>query len=134
MSTTRLNERVTQFGIAIERLKKALIQPENEFIRDSVIQRFEFTYELAWNAMKHYLATKDIDVRNAKDTLKEALAQGIITDGDGWGELHRYRNLTSHTYDEALAIEIHHHVKTTAIKLFEAAQHMLKEKCRTISG
>ena len=33
---------------ALESLDVALAKDKDEFIRDSVIQRFEFTYELSW--------------------------------------------------------------------------------------
>jgi hypothetical protein len=33
---------------ALARLRRAIEQPKNEFICDSVIQRFEFTVELSW--------------------------------------------------------------------------------------
>lgn len=35
---------------AIARLDDALAQPENEYLRDAAIQRFEFSFELAWKA------------------------------------------------------------------------------------
>lgn len=114
----RFAQRMTEFSRAITKLEAALAQPYNEFMRDSVIQRFEFCYELAWKTMKLWLAQKDIEVLNAKDTLKEALVQALITDGNGWSEMHRMRNLTSHTYDEALAAEVYNFIRTHAEVLF----------------
>ena len=40
---------------ALESLKKSILQPINEFTRDSVIQRFEYCFELSWKNMKRYL-------------------------------------------------------------------------------
>ncbi|WP_448568477.1 nucleotidyltransferase substrate binding protein [Thermus sp.] len=37
------------------RLASALAQPKDEFVRDSAIQRFEFTFELSWKTLKTYL-------------------------------------------------------------------------------
>lgn len=101
----RFEQRYQHFTAVLTRLQDALLETNApaDLIRDAVIQRFEFTYELAWKTMKDWLAQKDIDVRNAKDTLKEALAQGVIADGNRWSVLHEARNLTSHTYDEATA-------------------------------
>ncbi len=125
MNGERFKERKGDFSDAILRLNDALNQPYNEFLRDSVIQRFEFTYEAAWKCAKLWLATKDIDVRNAKDTLKEALTQGLIVDGNGWSELHRMRNLTSHTYDKKLAEDVYHFIKHHAIVLFKQLETSL---------
>ncbi|MFM8312950.1 MAG: nucleotidyltransferase substrate binding protein, partial [Deltaproteobacteria bacterium] len=40
------------FKNAVSKLEQALAQTKNEFIRDSVIQRFEFSVELAWKTSK----------------------------------------------------------------------------------
>jgi nucleotidyltransferase substrate binding protein (TIGR01987 family) len=116
--TDRLAERSADFLSAYERLKEALAQPENSFLRDASIQRFEFTYELAWKAIKLWLEGKDIIVLNAKDTLQAALEQGVIAKGNEWSELHRMRNLTSHTYDETQAIRVYQFIKRDGIELF----------------
>ncbi|CAN7147358.1 HI0074 family nucleotidyltransferase substrate-binding subunit [Duganella sp. LjRoot269] len=84
--SNRLAERVHDFLTAVTRLEEALAQPENSFMRDATIQRFEFTYELAWKALKLWLETKDITVLNAKDTLQAALEQGQLADGNGWSQ------------------------------------------------
>lgn len=106
------------FDKALNQLIKALNEPKSEYIRDACIQRFEFTYELAWKTLKIYLATLDITVLNPKDTLKGAYQQGIITDAEAWGELHQKRNLTSHTYDADLAESIYEYLKIEGVTLF----------------
>ena len=106
----RFQQRRAEFDKALQRLTMALAQERNEYTQDAVIQRFEFTYELAWKALKNFLAMKDIDVRNAKDTLKAAYQQGLIQDADAWSLLHQQRNLTSHTYDSQLAVDMYNFV------------------------
>lgn len=123
----RLAERASDFLTAVTRLEEALMQPENSFMRDATIQRFEFTYELAWKALKLWLERKDITVLNAKDTLQAALEQGLLADGNGWSQLHRMRNLTSHTYDEAQAVRVYQFIKNDGVQLFRA----LAEQVRT---
>lgn len=114
----RLAERSRDFLSALARLEEALAQPEDSFLRDASIQRFEFTYELAWKAIKLWLETQDIVVLSAKETLQAALEQGLMVDGNGWSQLHRMRNLTSHTYDEAQALIVYRFVKVDGVRLF----------------
>lgn len=116
--TKRLAERSNDFLSAYTRLQEALAQPENSFLRDATIQRFEFTYELAWKAIKLWLEAREISALNARESLQGALEQGLLEDGDGWSQLHHMRNLTSHTYDEAQALLVYRFVKTDGVKLF----------------
>ena len=113
-----LAERSRDFLAALARLEEALAQPENSFLRDASIQRFEFTYELAWKAIKLWLETKDIVALSAKEMLQAALEQGLLVDGNAWSQLHRMRNLTSHTYDETQALVVYRFVKTDGAQLF----------------
>ncbi len=119
MNHTRLSQRIAEFRKAVQRLEAACRQPKDEFIRDSVIQRFEFCYELAWKMLKLRLAEEDIDVRSPKATLQAALEMGLIDDGNAWTELHRVRNLTTHTYDESLAEEVYTFVCRIGLPLLQ---------------
>jgi hypothetical protein len=56
----RLAERSGDFLSAFARLEEALVQPEDSFLRDASRQRCEFTYELAWKAIKLGLESQDI--------------------------------------------------------------------------
>lgn len=114
----RYDERKQQFVDALKRLEEALAQPYDGFMRDSIIQRFEFTYELAWKWMKLFLVSKDILARNALDTLKAAYAQGMIEDAERWSQMHEWRNATSHTYTEAMAQDAYNFIQQHAVSLF----------------
>lgn len=119
MNGERFQQRIEGFQKAVERLEEACMQKKNEFIRDSVIQRFEFCYELAWKMLKLKLLQEDIDTRSPKATLQAALEVGLIEDGNGWTELHRMRNLTTHTYDESLAEEVYAFVCQSGLSLLK---------------
>ena len=108
-----------EFNKALQRLIEATEAEDTPLNRDATIQRFEFTYELAWKLLKKLLATKDIDVRSPKETLQTALQQGYIQNGSDWTELHKNRNLTIHTYDQALAEEVYRFVIQSAVSLFQ---------------
>lgn len=119
MDTERLKERIADFLKAMKQLERAVQQPKNEFIRDSVIQRFEFTYELAWKMLKLRLEADAVIARTPKETLQEALQAGFVEDGNAWSELQKMRNLTSHAYDEILADKVYAYVATEGIGLFQ---------------
>ncbi len=116
---TRLLERKADYLKAIARLREACLQEESSFLRDSVIQRFEISWELAWKLLQLRLAFLGVETKNPRDTWQEALKAGLIDDGNGWSELQKMRNLTSHTYDEDLSIEVYQHVKDKGLALFE---------------
>ncbi|GJI92772.1 HI0074 family nucleotidyltransferase substrate-binding subunit [Duganella hordei] len=130
-----LAERVNDFLTAMTRLEEALAQPEDSFMRDATIQRFEFTYELAWRSLKLWLETKDISALNAKDTLQAALEQGLLVDGNGLSQLHRMRNLASHAYDETQARQVYRFIKNDGFQLLRVlADQTLRQRTSGIGA
>jgi nucleotidyltransferase substrate binding protein (TIGR01987 family) len=119
MDLERLNERIADFLRGAQQLERAVAQPQSEFMRDATIQRFEFCYELAWKMLKLKLEQEGISVLTPKQALREALQAGLIDDGNVWSEIQRYRNLTSHTYDEKLADEVYAFVANSALGRFQ---------------
>lgn len=94
---------------AIESLKKAVDrsrkEPADEEVRDAVIQRFEYTYELCWKMLKRQLEQEvpnpaEVDQWSFQDLLRTAAERGILTQIDSWIEYRRQRNVTTHVYDE----------------------------------
>ena len=110
MNTSRLHERIGEYVQAVSRLEDALRQPKNEFIRDAVIQRFEFCFELAWKMLRLKLQDEGLAVNTPRETLQQALTAGMLADGNGWSAMQKMRNLTSHTYDESLAEQVYVYV------------------------
>lgn len=92
---------------------------KKEFLRDSIIQRFEFTSELAWKAIREYELLQGIRLDTPREVLKRAYKIGLIGDETGWLMLLQDRNNTSHIYDENIAIEICARVEGTYLPLFE---------------
>jgi nucleotidyltransferase substrate binding protein (TIGR01987 family) len=113
LTAERVREKLANYNQALLRLDEALgVNEPNTFIYDSVIKRFEFTYELAWRLMKAYMEYKGgEDVRFARDVFREAFATGLIMEGEVWLEMMRDRNLSSHTYDEGESQRIYERVK-----------------------
>lgn len=121
----RFEQRKTDFLKSLSALKESLAlyltyeasSPLGKALRDSVVRRFEVSYEMAWKTAKLWLESKDLEVRNANDTWREALKQALIDDGNGWSKLHENRNLTSHTYDETVALGVATFLEVQGIRL-----------------
>lgn len=129
MSDERFNLAREHFARALARLHEVLAEPENDIVRDATIQRFEFTFEAAWKAMYRWLRLRGIDLdEDAYSTIPEAFKRRLITDEARWGDMRRYRNLTSHTYNERLAIEVAAFVRADAIEIFDALLQTLNER------
>ena len=128
MINQKIQLKKQNFEQALLQLIKVLKEPASEYIRDAAIQRFEFTYELAWKTLQAYLAAQDLIVLSPKETLKMAYEQGLIKDASAWSELHMQRNLTSHTYDQKLAESVYHFLKENGLQLFLELQTSLNEK------
>ncbi len=129
MSWQRFEQRRQQFAQALQRLREALALPYSEVVRDGVIQRFEFTFELLWKSLQIYLQHLGYDASSPRRVLREAFEAGIIpsdTEGDGWMAMLDDRNLTSHTYDEALAEAVYQRIANRHIRLLEEAERRLQ--------
>ncbi len=110
MSRERFSERQADVRESAARLLEAVAQPDGDLIRDATIQRFEFTFEATWKALKLYLEHQGHECGGPRSTLKKAFTEGVIStagEADLWLRMLDDRNLTSHAYDEALAIRIH---------------------------
>ena len=94
---------------AIIRLQDALNQPKNEYLRDSVIQRFEFCVELSWKVSKKIMGTA---TPAPKDVIREMAQAGYISNLALWLESIDMRNLSSHTYKEDIAEKVYAFAKS----------------------
>ncbi|MEI6279041.1 MAG: nucleotidyltransferase substrate binding protein [Verrucomicrobiae bacterium] len=73
----------------------------NKLEQEGVIQRFEYTFELAWKSMKDYLEGNGVVIApvTPRQVVKDAFAAKLIEDGQVWIDMLDHRNLLSHTYD-----------------------------------
>ncbi len=69
--------------------------------KEGTLQRFEFTFELAWKVMKDYLEEDGVVISplTPKNVIKQAFISRIIENGQVWIDMLLSRNLMSHTYD-----------------------------------
>ncbi len=91
--------------------------------KEGTLQRFEFTFELAWKLMKDYLEESGIIINpiTPKQVIKQAFTAKIISDGQVWIDMLLSRNLMSHTYDfikfEAIAKDVEQKYLTSMKRL-----------------
>lgn len=98
---------VSRIGDAVERLRNSNGKDPGleDMMRDSLIQRFEFTHELAWKLMKDYAEYQGhTGIRGSRDAIRIALQMNLIDDPE-WMESVELRNRTSHRYDEEMVME-----------------------------
>lgn len=129
-------QRLDNYGKALLQLEEAVnISGERDLTpleEQGMIQSFEFTHELAWKVMKDYFEDQgNTAITGSGDATREAFQKGLITDGNGWMEMIKSRNISSHTYNEEVADEIRLEIMESYFDLFKAFQkkmNQLKEK------
>jgi len=78
-------------------------------LRDATIQRFEFTFEVAWKTLKRFLeenSIEPIDRLTNRQLFRLGFEQGLLRDSAAWMLYLGRRNLTSHVYSEAIARQV----------------------------
>lgn len=100
---------------------------ENKLMEEGLIQRYEYTHELAWKTMKDYAEYQGLsDIVGSRDAIRQTLQTGLISD-DRWMDSVRDRNLTSHNYDDYTALAIVSNIINVYYPLFvEYEKVMLK--------
>lgn len=127
MEDIRWEQRFSNYLKALEKLKQSIdyilhdfearkhVVPNaekevvlNEMLKEGLIQRFEYTHELAWNVMKDYAEYQgNSNVGGSRDASREAFQLQLISNGHLWMDMISSRNKTSHTYNEATANAIY---------------------------
>ena len=96
---------------AHKRLEEGIGQVKDELDKDGVIQRFEFTFELLWKALKIYLEHQGIIVKTPRDSFVEAFRIGLFNDEKIFLDMMEDRNSTSHIYDKETSKKIFNRIK-----------------------
>jgi nucleotidyltransferase substrate binding protein (TIGR01987 family) len=112
----KMNLDLTSLKKAWESLQEAWDEfqkdTSNRFVQDSVIQRFESTYELSHKMLKRFLTAaefspQEINEMTFGDIVRTANLKALLQDNvEKWNEYRQARNITSHTYDESNANDV----------------------------
>ena len=118
---------------AVKRLEEGLARYQSDIsdiqIRDGLIQRFEFTYELSHKMLRRYLEAAaadptEFDAADFQYLIRSANEQGLLL--RAWPEWRRFREMrskTSHTYDETVALKVVEGIPD----FLDEARHLLTE-------
>jgi len=96
---------------AYRRLKEAAGLNPTQINQDATIQRFEFTFELAWKLMQELGKESDRETYGPRNSIREAARLELIADPLIWFDFLKARNLTVHTYSEETAQEVYKKAK-----------------------
>ncbi len=116
---------------ALKSLHNALKLSKDDIVRDAAIQRFEYTYEIAWKLIQRWLkknvGAEAVDALSKKDLFRMGAEKGLIDDPLKWFEYHEARNLASHTYNEMGADGVYYVAKRFAVDAENLLQALKKK-------
>ena len=126
----RWHQRFINFSKAIKQLERFIAEQElNEMEKQGLIKAFEYTYELSWKTLQDLLKEKGYNnILGPRPVIEQSFQNGYISDGREWMQMHKSRNLASHTYDEATAEEIISDIRTSYFYLLEKLQITLEQE------
>lgn len=129
----RWKQRFQNFDRAFVLLRDALENgPDslNQLEKEGVIQRFAFSFELAWKTLKDYME-KDgfvFATITPRQVIKEAFGAKILKDGQVWIDMLDHRNLLSHTYNMVKFMEAVQAVHDRYLDAFDQLHEFLQEE------
>lgn len=88
-------------------LAEALREPLTDIVRDAVIRRFEYVFELSWKTIQVAAEYMGSSCNSPREAIKASFKMGWIKNSEGWLEAMEARNKTSHTYNVELAKEVY---------------------------
>jgi nucleotidyltransferase substrate binding protein (TIGR01987 family) len=120
-NSPRWHERLEQFCKALATLEEVVPRASelNELEKDGLLQRFEFTFELAWKLMQDYAYhIGQTHIKGPRPVLAEMSQNGLI-DAFLWNEMLTTRNKLTHLYDEQASRQFVRTIATIYIGVFQ---------------
>ena len=124
-----LNLKLQEFKKALTTLKEALAEKKNKLVRDSVIKRFEYTFELCWKTVKVFLNERfGVDAFSPKECFRELRRNKFISEEETETLLKMTddRNDIIHSYNENFSDEIYGKIKRDYFVLIDKIYRQMK--------
>lgn len=129
MDDVRYLQRFENFEKSYLLLKQAVeINEPSIFEKAGVIQFFETTFELSWKLMKDYMEFLGYEINSPRNAIKQAFSANLLSNGGLWLDALVDRNLTVHTYDEAIADRVYTKIKAEYFPLLDKLYHKFKDE------
>jgi nucleotidyltransferase substrate binding protein (TIGR01987 family) len=122
-------QRLQNFSKVLAQLERFIEKKElNGLERQGIIQAFEYNFELSWNTLKDYFEYQgESNIHGSRDAIRITFQRGMIENGELWMQMLKSRTLTTHTYNETIAIMIEKEIRESYFKAFQNLQQKLKE-------
>ena len=103
---------------------------------EGIIQRFEYTWELAWKTLKDYLESDGLVLEKItpKAVIVASIEAKIITDREVWMNALDDRNRMSHVYSDAAFAEVVENIEKKYLSLFDALYEKLFDELMNNAG
>jgi len=104
---TPLRKALVSLDRAIDRSRGS---PDDEELRDAVIQRFEYTMDLSWKMVQRVMkaeGTTEAALRTKRDLFREGAKAGLLDDPETWFSWLEARNEISHAYSPEVAKRVY---------------------------
>lgn len=125
----RWKQRFANFNKVLEQFEQAVkTNTQDRLAQEGLIQRFEYTFELAWKCLQDILQERGYEgIRGPKPVLEQSFQDGLIGDGVLWMEMLKARNEASHLYDEKVFTTIYGKAKNEFVKALRSLKKKLDQ-------
>ena len=115
------------FSLLREAIELRQDRPLSDLEKEGVIQRFEYTWELAWKTIKDYLENEGVALE--KITPKAVIVAGIeariISRKEDWMRALDDRNRMNHVYNKMVFEKIINNIEQGYLSLFDGLYEKL---------
>lgn len=130
----RWRDRFENFARAYRLLREAVEMAEERPLstleKEGLVQRFEYTWELAWKVLRDYLAAEGIVLSTVtpRSVLRAAFAAGVIADGDTWLAALDARNKMAHVYSQEAFEKVVQEIRDRYLAVLDGLHMTLLER------
>ena len=126
----RFNNYKRAFSLLREAIELSAERELSALETEGIIQRFEYTWELAWKLLGDLLSADGLwlETVTPKSVIRAAFSAKLIADGDAWMRALDVRNKMSHRYDPSEFEKVVGEIRSAYLSLFDALHLLVLER------